>query len=153
MADKPDYSDPDVEDAWCEEQRAKVLAYVEAQRIRHRSVGDWPAWFLAPNVAFWALESESSPGWVAYWVISGDLPTDYVSKEEAADPREAARAFSRRWREAALLMERGEPHPEIVVGRSAEERKSLAPLLAARSTLLARMVDDEEIWADDWNER
>ncbi|HEX8225443.1 MAG TPA: DUF4826 family protein [Allosphingosinicella sp.] len=152
MADKPDYDDPDVEDAWCDEERAKVVAYVEAQRIPHRSVGDWPAWFIAPNVAVWALESETDPGWVGHWVISGDLPTDYVSRDEGEVPREAVRALSERWREAALLMERGEAHPDIAIGQSAGERKSLAPLLAARAALLGRMVDDEEIWADDWNE-
>jgi hypothetical protein len=149
MTEKPDYDDPDVEEAWCDEQRAKVVAYVQAQRIPHRSVGDWPAWHLAPNVALWALESASSPGWVDHWVISGDLPTDHVGKPEGADPREAVRAISKRWREAAQLMERGEPHPEVAIGRSAEERMSLAPLLAARATLLARMVDDEEIWEDE----
>lgn len=149
MTEKPDYDDPDVEEAWCEEQRAKVVAYVEAQRIPHRSVGDWPAWHLAPNVSLWALESVSRPDWVGHWVICGDLPTDYVSKSAGRDPREAVRAISARWREAAQLMERGEPHPEIRLGSSAEERMSLAPLLAARATLLARMVEDEDIWDDE----
>ncbi|HEV2748674.1 MAG TPA: DUF4826 family protein [Allosphingosinicella sp.] len=148
VAGEADYDDPDVEDAWCEERLGEVAAYVRDQRIPHRSIGEWPAWHVAPYVSIWALESATRPGWVGNWVICGDLPTDHVGKAEAEDPREAVRAFARRWREAAPLMGRGESHAEVMIGRTPEERKSLAPLLQSRAELLARWAEDDEIWED-----
>jgi len=36
----PDYDDPNVEEAWCNERRAEVAAYLMAQRVHHGEVGD-----------------------------------------------------------------------------------------------------------------
>jgi hypothetical protein len=148
MDPKLDYDDPDVEDAWCEERRNEVAAYVKDKGLPYRSIGEWPAWHLAPYVSVWALESASEPGWVGNWVICGDLPTDHVGKAETQDPREAVRAFASRWVEASSFMERGEDHPQFRSGRTAEDRKSLASLLAARGKLLARWAEDDEIWEE-----
>ena len=82
-------------------------------------------------------------------MISGDLPTDYASSRGLPDPREALRGFAARWQAAAALMARGEAHPEVSIGRSAEERKSLAPLLQRRAELLARWIADDELWDDN----
>ena len=41
---------------------------------------------------------------------------------------------------------RGEAYPEVRMGRSAEERKSLAPLLQRRAELLSRWTEDDELW-------
>jgi hypothetical protein len=87
----PEYDEPNVEDAWCNERRAEVAAYLVAQRVLHREVGDWPAWHLAPYVSVWAIESAVEPGSMGWWVISGDLPTDYASSDGLPDPREALR--------------------------------------------------------------
>lgn len=142
----PDYDDPNVEEAWCNERRAEVAAYLMAQRVHHGEVGDWPAWHLAPYVSVWAIESAVEPGSMGWWVISGDLPTDYAGSDGLLDPREALRAFAERWKAAAVLMARGEAYPEVRMGRSAEERKSLAPLLQRRAELLSRWTEDDELW-------
>jgi hypothetical protein len=142
----PDYDDPNVEDAWCIERRAEVVAYLVAQRVPHGEVGDWPAWHLAPYVSVWAIESAVGPGSMGWWVISGDLPPDYASSDGLPDPREALRGFAAHWEAAAVVMARGEAHPEVRIGRSAEERKSLAPLLQRRAELLARWVAADELW-------
>jgi hypothetical protein len=145
---EPDYDDPDVEDAWCEERRSEVAAYVEEKSLPHLSIGEWPAWHVAPYVSVWAVESVTEPGWVGYWVICGDLPTDHLDGAEPEDPREAVRAFARRWGEAAPLMARGEVHPDVQIGHSTDDRKSLAPLLESRAKLLARWAEDDEIWEE-----
>ena len=150
MTDRADYDDPEIEEAWCAERRAQVADYLRKQGVKRGRIGEWPAWHLAPNVSVWAIESTDTRGAVGWWAICGDLPTDYVSGRGTRDPREAVRAFASRWREASALMHRGEPHPELVLGSTPEERKPLARLLEARAMLLARMVEDEEIW--DWDD-
>ena len=148
-ADPPDYDDPDVEEAWCDERRAEVEAYLEEQAVPHGEVGDWPAWHVAPFVSVWAIESATSPGSIGYWVICGDLPTDHVGRDGNPDPREAVRSIAERWRAAAPALEAGEAAGPIGRGRSAAEQRSLAPLLRSRAELLARWASDDDVWEED----
>ena len=138
----PDYDNPEIEEAWCNERRAEVTAYLKAQQVAHGQVGEWPAWHVAPHVSVWAIESAIEPGSMGLWVISGDLPTDFASSRDLPDPREAVRMFAERWRAAAVLMARGKAHPEVRIGGNAEERKTLAPLLRSRAELLSRWAEE-----------
>ena len=98
-------------------RRAQVEPYLRHQAVDHWRVGEWPAWHLAPYVSIWAVESESRPEWVGWWLICGDLPTDYVSAANIKHPREAVRAFAERWREQARLMASEDRAPGIQIGR------------------------------------
>jgi len=140
-----DYDDPAVEEQWCNERRAHVIGYLKAQCVEHGRVGEWPAWHVAPYVSVWAIESKKAPDWVGWWVICGDLPTDYVSSASIRHPREAVRAIAQRWRELVPYLERGEKPPSFDLG-TAENRATLAPLLKARSELLMDWVEDDAIW-------
>ena len=143
----PNYDDPAVEEQWCHQRRAQVLEYLEREGVKHGRVGEWPAWHVAPYVSIWAIESLKAPEWVGWWVICGDLPTDYVSAHDIRHPRDAVRAIAKRWREVVPYMERGEDHPELKVG-DPERRAELAPLLRARANLLAGWAGDDRVWAD-----
>lgn len=142
---RADYDDPAIEEVWCDARRKEAIQYLKRQNVVHGSVGEWPAWHLAPYVSIWAIESASSPGWVGWWLICGDLPADYASAESLKHPREALRAFGQRWQEAASCMARGESHPDISVGLP-EEWPTLAPLLLARARSLLEWADDDELW-------
>ena len=140
-----DYDDPAVEERWCSERRSQVADYLSGQGVNHGRIGEWPAWHVAPYVSIWAIESMRSPGSVGWWVISGDLPTDYVSADTIKHPREAIRAISARWLEVAGTMRRGGEHPEVTIGGPAD-RGELASLLETRATALAEYCDDDGVW-------
>src|SRR6185369_5787854 len=106
-----------------------------------------PAWHVPPYLAVWAIESNINPGWVGWWAISGDLPTDYISAEKVKHPREAIRTFAAVWAEVAGYMLRGEPHPAIKIGNP-EDWPVLGDLLKRRWELLAQFAEDESIWED-----
>lgn len=139
--------DPAVEERWCADCRAQVADYLLDQGVAHGSIGEWPAWHVAPYVSLWAIESRRSSGRVGWWAICGDLPTDYVSAERIKHPREALRAISERWLEVARAMRLEEEHPTVTIGRLADVG-DLAPLLEARAATLSRFVSDEAIWPD-----
>jgi hypothetical protein len=139
---------PTSEEQWCDQRRAEVVAYLKQQRVDHGQVGEWPAWHLVPYVSIWAIESKKSPGWVGWWVISGDLPTDYVSAQSIKHPRDAMRAIALRWIEQSKLMARGESVPGIELGQPGE-RKNLAPLLEGRATTLLKWANDDAVWEED----
>ena len=142
-----DYDDSNVEERWCSDRQAEVAAYLLHERVVHGRIGEWPAWHIAPYVSIWAIESKANPGWVGWWAICGDLPTDYVSAGSIKHPRDAIRAISVRWRSAAESMARGQPVADFSVG-SPSDWPALAPLLSSRATLLQEWADDPEVWND-----
>jgi len=122
-----------------------VRAYLKDERVEHGRIGTWPAWHVEPYLSLWAIESAARPGWVGWWTICGDLPTDYLSARRARHPRTALRAFAKRWLAVARCMERGRAHPRIRIGeRSAWPQ--LAPLLRARAQLLTKFAGAKGIW-------
>ena len=81
-----DYDNPEAEERWCEEQRALIADYLRSQGIQHGQIAEWPAWHVAPYVAIWAVESIARPEWIGWWVVTGDLPTDYISAAVCQPP-------------------------------------------------------------------
>jgi hypothetical protein len=134
------------EEAWCAHQRDVAIEYMSLQATTFGALGEWPAWHLAPYVSVWAVESIAAPGRVGWWVICGDLPTDYTSGADTPDPRAAMIRFATRWCELAASMERGEQPSGFTVGtpKNADE---LAPLLKARARILTQWANDDTVWA------
>lgn len=143
-----DYDDPGIEEQWCTERQGEVIAYLKREGVEHGRVGEWPAWHVAPYVSVWAIESASRPEWVGWWVLCGDLPTDYISADHIKHPREAIQAIAQRWCEAANLMEHGKSQPAFSVG-TPEKARELAPLLKSRAAILIKWSNDEALWEDD----
>lgn len=149
--DKADYDNPDVEEFWCEKQRQVVADYLQSQGVEHGRIGDWPAWHIAPCVSIWAIESLARPEWIGWWVIAGDLPTDYVSSaacEPPQHPRKAARAIAERWRQAAEAWSEGREHEGFRIA-GPNLHQDLAPLLAKRAEILIEWADDDSMWQDE----
>ena len=140
-----DYDNPAIEEQWCQDRRAQVEAYLQHQRVEHGRVGEWPAWHVAPHVSLWAIESKVRPGGVGWWVICGDLPTDYVSAANIKHPRDAVKVIAEGWREQARLMASRERDADIRMGQP-EDWPSLSRLLDARASLLLDWVADDTQW-------
>jgi hypothetical protein len=147
---KPDYDDPDVEERWCALQRKVVTDYVHAQNVKHGRIGEWPAWHVAPYASIWAIESHARPEWIGWWVISGDLPTDYISSadvEPPQHPRKAIRIFARNWLELVKAWKDGREIENFRIGGPGMHDE-LGPLLEARATLLVQWADDDSLWEE-----
>lgn len=141
----PDYDDPAVEEQWCAEARARVAEYLSREGVVHGRIGEWPAWHVAPVVSVWAIESRARRDWVGWWVICGDLPTDYVSSRDVRHPRAAVAAFAELWTRHAEARRRGEPGGDFTVGDGSE---GLLDLLESRAAMLARWAEDDGVWGD-----
>ena len=140
-----DYDDPVIEGQWCDARRAELAAYLARERLTHGRIGEWPAWHLAPHLSIWAIESHAKPGWVGWWGICGDLPTDHVSAATIKHPREALLAFADRWRTAAEQMSQGRAPSDFSIGSPADWPE-LAPMLATRAALMHDLAADERLW-------
>ena len=138
---------PDSEEVWIEAERKHAENYLREQRVEHLGVAEYPAFHVHPYLALWAVQSKRSPGSVGWWVVSGDVPADYISSSEGRHPREALRAFARRWQEVSTCMLRGEEHPDVRIG-TLDQDPQLAELLRRRAEIIQRYADDDEIWTE-----
>jgi len=134
------------DEAWCAHQRGVAVEYLAQQPATFGEVGEWPAWHLAPYVSVWAVESVIAPGSVGWWVICGDLPTDYASGLDTPSPRAAVATFASRWAKLAASMVRGDPQADCSIGTLADAVE-LAPLLKARSQVLEKWAEDDSVWS------
>ena len=132
---------------WCRMQRDIADEYLSRQPITFGALGASPAWYLPPYVSLWAVESIQARGKVGWWVICGDLPTDYVSGLGNENPRAAVAAFANRWLEIATAMESGQSNAQYSIG-SEGDANELAPALRARAQILAEWAADDTIWED-----
>src|SRR5688572_11663462 len=94
--------------AWIALQREVVTRYLTTQGVEHGGLSLDPRWFVSPYVALWAVRSKSNPDLVGWWAISGDLPTDYMTRGGEQDAGDILIGFATRWREAAMRMAIGE---------------------------------------------
>ena len=122
----------------------QVLRYLDHSDVKYRAVAEQPDWYLAPYISIWPVfgQHAQKPGWFA---IAGDVPTDYVSSDDANDARSAMRHFSRLWLEAAACMAEGKAHPSFKIGKP-EDWPSLYPMLKQRGELLAEFAEDKSLW-------
>src|SRR5262245_54418715 len=144
---KPDYDDPAVEERWCDEQRATVCSYLRSQKVDHGRVGEWPAWHIAPYASIWAIESLARPKWIGWWVICGDLPTDYISSGDVKPPqhpRKAMLVFAKNWLEVVKAWKDGREIENTRIGEPSSHDE-LAPLLEARAKLLLEWAEDDSL--------
>lgn len=135
------------EEAWCANERTRVIDYLDGEGLGHGDVGSWPAWHLWPYVAVWAIESVERPGSVGWWAISGDLPTDYTPCGPERHPREAMRDIAGQWQEAAACWALGKSPEGWSLG-APEDRPVLGPLLAVRAKMLLSFVADDSLWEE-----
>jgi len=137
----------EAEELWCAEQRQIVADYLTNEGLVSPNVGDWPAWHIAPIVAVWAIESQSQPGEVGWWALSGDLPTDYTTCRDERSPRQALRDIGQKWSEAADVWKNGNRYEGMSLA-SKELERELAPVLGSRAQTLLEWTSDDEMWED-----
>lgn len=95
--------------------------------------------YLAPYLAIWKMESKR-PTTKTYWVMSGNLPSDFVDVKVAKTARDAIRHFSMMWQmQAENLIRSG------ATRRDATQAK-FVQLLVSRAESLYRMHNDEKLW-------
>ena len=147
MSDPP-YDDTEAEAAWILSMRRQVEDYLRREGLVHEGIGADPAWHVPDVTSIWAIESRKSPGWVGWWAISGDHPTDHISSANTKHPRAALRAFCARWRELVRCMRHGVPHPAIRLGDPGDTEE-LADLFEPRVELLESWSADDGLWDYD----
>lgn len=123
---------------WIQTQFQKANKFLAEKGILPSKVHPESSRYLAPFVAIWKIESKK-PTKQTFWVMSGDLPADYVDINVAATARDALRHFSMIWqmkaeniRQSALMND--------------PTQAKFAQLLVSRAESLYQIHNDEKLW-------
>jgi Domain of unknown function (DUF4826) len=133
------------EDEWCDALAPDIAECLTRQQIDHGRVGERPAWLAVPYASIWAVESKDRPEFIGWWVIAGDLPTDVLAAHDLATPRDAMRAFGKRWLLHGASLDRGDV-PFAWQHVAVEALPKLAAQLKKRGAALQTWADTESSW-------
>ena len=139
---------PTAEETWCAERAPDVAACADRLAPEHGRIGERPAWYAMPYASLWAVESAHRPEWIGWWVIAGDLPTDAVAAHGLPTPRDAMRAFGKRWVLHGESLDRGAV-PPAWAHLADDALPKLAAQLKRRGAALAAWADDPASWPAD----
>ncbi len=120
---------------WIRSQFQKANQYLAGKGIIPDNVAVTESRYMPPLVALWKLNTKDRQ---AFWVISGDLPTDHMPFSAAANARDAMRSFSLNWQLKA---------EHIVNSESVDKtQQDFANLLVSRAQGLYELFEDDALW-------
>lgn len=120
---------------WVRAQFQKANQHLAGKGILPDNVTVAESRYLPPYFAVWRLNTKDKQ---AYWVISGDVPTDHMPFSAAVNAREAVRAFSLHWQLKAQQI--------IDSGANDKTQHDFANLLISRAHGLYEMFNKDELW-------
>ncbi|GGF55525.1 DUF4826 family protein [Alteromonas lipolytica] len=121
---------------WAREQFQKANQFLAQEGVLFDSVDTEKSRYLPPLVAIWKIKALDSK---VYWVLTGDLPTDFMLASVADDARSALKHFSMSWQIKA----------ENLVQNNAsndESQTAYAKLLADRAERIYLLQERAELW-------
>lgn len=121
--------------AWVRSQFQKANEYLASKGILPDNVAVSESRYIPPYLAIWKLNTKDHK---AFWVLSGDLPTDHLPLSAAPDAREALRAFALHWQLKAEQL--------LQAGLTDQTQQDFVNLLISRAESLYAIFTKDELW-------
>ena len=121
---------------WVREQFQKANKFLAENGVLFDSVTTEESRYLMPYLAVWKIRAMDGK---QYWVISGDLPTDYTSVDNAADAKDVLGHFAMHWQLKAENLINAEV--------ADDSQKAFGALLINRAESLFAMQNTPDLWA------
>ena len=122
---------------WVREQFQRANKHLAENGVLFDSVVTEASRYLAPFVAVWKIKSIDKK---YYWVISGDVPCDFIPFENEQTARAAIRHFSMMWQLKAENIRQS--------GTLDKVQLDFASLLITKAEDLYKVQDNENMWKD-----
>lgn len=123
--------------AWVREQFQKANKYLAENEVLFDSVVTAESRYLAPFVAVWKIKDIKNQ---FYWVISGDLSTDFNTSSVAENAREAMKHFSLSWQLKAENIRRSSTH--------SADQEEIAQRLVRDAENLYSVANTDKFWLE-----
>lgn len=125
---------------WIREHFQKANRFLAEKGVIPTNVITTESRYIMPYVAIWKMEAKK-PKKQTFWVMSGDLPSDYVDVNVAASAREALKHFSLMWQLKAENL-----HNSGATKDPTQEK--FAQLLVSRAESLYKLQADDKLWPE-----
>lgn len=122
---------------WARAQFQRANKHLAENGVLFESVVTEESRYLAPFVAVWKVKSNENK---FYWVISGDLPCDFMPFENEKTAREVLRHFSFLWQLKAENLKKSDN-----IDKTQQE---FIDLLISRAEGLYRIYQQDELWQE-----
>lgn len=123
---------------WVRDQFQRANKHLAESGVIFESVVAEESRYLAPYVAVWKLKSTAQK---FFWVISGDVPCDYVAYENASNAREVLRHFSFNWQLKAENLQKQ--------SNLDQTQLDFIDLLISRAEGLYDIYSREDLWKEN----
>lgn len=120
---------------WVREQFQKANKHLAENGVLFASVVVEESRYMAPYVAVWKIKSQQGK---LFWVMSGDLPCDYIPADVAPDVQAVLKHFALAWQLKAENLAAANPTNPTDV--------EYINLLAHRAEGLYAMSEDANLW-------
>ncbi|MDX1390827.1 MAG: DUF4826 family protein [Rheinheimera sp.] len=120
---------------WVREQFQKANQHLASKGILPDNVAVAESRYLPPFFAVWKLNTKDKQ---AFWVISGDVPTDHMALAAAQNARDAVRAFSLQWQLKAQQI--------VDAGIADKTQQEFVSMLINRAHGLYEMFSNDALW-------
>ena len=120
---------------WVREQFQKANKHLAENGILFKSVTVEKCRYLAPICAVWQIATNDKKD---YWVISGDVPSDYMALDGAGSARDAIRHFSFKWQMQAENIRRQVVDDQVQL--------NYAQILEQKAERLYQVFADDTLW-------
>ena len=124
-------------DEWVKTQFARANKHLAENGVLFDSVATGQSRYLAPFVAVWKVKSLENK---YYWVISGEVPVDFIADKAAKDARDALRYFSMHWQVKSENIRQSAGDDEL--------KQKYAKLLQIGAENIYRTYSNEALWKD-----
>ena len=130
---------------WIKEEFKKVEEYLQKEKITYDRIENTPSFYIEECVAIWKIFSKKYKGKIGWWVISGDLPTDYISSKNIKDARTALEKILSEWKSYVKSMKDGKNPNDVKIGNK-NNKKELGELLEKRINILEEWLATDNLW-------
>lgn len=120
---------------WFNSQVQRASQYLANQGVFLDQVDQEKSTYVAPLFSILKVRSKDRK---RFWVIVGDLPTDYTPDSTAKTAREALRHFALHWQLKAEQM--------IQAGLRDKVQQDYAQLLVTKAEAIYPFVDNKSLW-------
>lgn len=123
---------------WVKEQFQRANKHLAENGVIFESVTTEECRYLAPIVALWKIKSTDQK---FYWVVSGDVPSDFMAYQNEPNARDALRRFSFLWQMKAEELSN--------TATNDMTQMTFANYLREKAEVLYDMYSQEGLWQNE----
>lgn len=145
---KNPFDDPEVAADFWTKCRTILERLLDEEGFRYAPLSEEPEGWAPPEACIWIICRADEPDTLAWWGISGDVPTAVINAEGMPHLRDFLHYISARWQQDADRLAANDP-PDELRAIPESDRSRAAHSLRWRAETLQRWATDDASWEEE----